>query len=88
MSQEEECYEQDGENDGGDVPRVKNSGQDSVERQEFGVEVGLLQGSALILFLDGLTVGIRDIERWELLFVDDLVIKANTKEEVKTRVLQ
>ena len=61
-----------------------------MERREF---VGLYQRSALssflfVVVLDVLTAEIRDRDRWELLLADDLVIIADTQEEMQTRVLQ
>ena len=62
------------------------------ETEVFPVEVGLHQGSALSPFLflvviDTLTRELRNNELWELLFADDLVIMADTEEEVKERFL-
>ena len=59
----------------------------------FPIEVGLHQGSALspflfLVVLDTITMDLReDDELWELLFADDLVIMADTEEELQQRYL-
>lgn len=59
----------------------------------FSIEVGLHQGSALspflfLIVLDTITRELRnDEELWELLFADDLVIVADTEEELQQRFI-
>ena len=65
----------------------------SGETEEFEVKVGLHQGSALspflfIIVMDVLSAEIRDKQKWEMLFADDLVITARTEEELQDRVLK
>ena len=61
--------------------------------ESFPIEVGLHQGSALspflfLVVLDTITVELRENdELWELLFADDLVIIADTEEELQQRYL-
>ena len=61
--------------------------------EPFPVEVGLHQGSALspflfLIVLDTITREVREEdELWELLFADDLVIVADTEEELQQRFL-
>lgn len=63
------------------------------ETESFPVEVGPHQGSALspylfLIVLDTITMDVRDNEDlWELLFADDLVIIADTEEELQERYL-
>ena len=63
------------------------------ETESFPVEVGLHQGSALspflfLIVLDTITKEVRDNDDlWELLFADDLVIIADTEEELQERFL-
>ena len=59
----------------------------------FDVGVGLHQGSALspflfVLVMDVLTEEIRNENLWELLYADDLVITAETEEELQRRVIE
>ena len=61
--------------------------------QEFEIGVGLHQGSALspflfVVVLDTLTeqIGMQGI--WEILYVDDLVIMAKTKEDLQRRIFE
>ena len=61
------------------------------ETETFEVSVGLHQGSALspflfVIVMDVLSEGIRNDELWELLYADDLVITADSEEELQRRV--
>lgn len=63
------------------------------ETEQFEVKTGLHQGSALspflfVLVLDVLSENIRRQDKWEMLFADDLVITAETEEELQRRVLE
>ena len=60
---------------------------------EFEVKVGVHQGSVLspLLFvsvMEVVTRGIKEGLPWELLYADDLVLVAQSKEELRERVLQ
>ena len=61
--------------------------------ESFPIEVGLHQGSALspflfLIMLDTITMELwENDELWELLFADDLVIIADTEEELQERYL-
>ena len=63
------------------------------ETESFPVEVGLHQGSALspflfLVVLDTITMDVRDNDDlWELLIANDLVIIADTEEELQERYL-
>ena len=68
--------------------RVRVNGQLS---EEFGVQVGVHQGSVLspllfILVLEALSREFRTGVPWELLYADDLIIIAETKEECVRRL--
>ena len=59
--------------------------------EEFGVTVGLHQGSALSPFLfaivmDCLTGYIQRKARWDMLFADDVVLCGETRKEVEERL--
>ena len=63
------------------------------ETETFEVSVGLHQGSALspflfVLVMDVLSKEIRNEELWELLYADDLVITAESEEELQSRVTE
>lgn len=63
------------------------------ETDPFKVKVGLHQQSALsqllfVLVLNMLSENIRRHDKWELLFVDDLVITAETEEDLQRRILE
>ena len=60
--------------------------------EEFPINVGVHQGSALspllfILVMDEATKECRGDEMWELLYADDLVLTAETKEEAEQKFL-
>ena len=66
--------------------RVNNTYSD-----EFGVKVGVHQGSVLspllfVIVLEALSCEFRTGTPWELLYADDLVISAETEEELKMRL--
>ena len=61
--------------------------------EEFEVHVGLHQGSALspllfVIVMDVISTEVESREVWELLYADDLVITATTKEELQTRLME
>ena len=63
------------------------------DTEEFGIGVGLHQGSALspflfILILDTLTEGIRTSAPWELIFADGIVLIGKTEEELKEKMVK
>jgi hypothetical protein len=63
------------------------------QSDRFEVRVGLNQGSTLSPFLfitvmDELTKEMRNQERWELFFADDIAIVADTEEELQARMGQ
>ena len=69
--------------------RVRVAGELS---EEFPINVGVHQGSALspllfILVMDEATKECRGDEIWELLYADDLVLTAETKEEAEQKFL-
>jgi hypothetical protein len=58
----------------------------------FPVDIGLHQGSALspllfIITMEEVTRGIRQGLPWEILFADDLVLMADTEDELRTKLL-
>ena len=68
----------------GSCSRVRVAG---VESDEFNITVGVHQGSALspllfILVMDEATMECRRGDPWELLYADDLVLTAESREEV------
>ena len=65
----------------------------SGDTDAFEVNVGVHQGSALssllfILVMEVLTDHIDDKEPWAMLFADDLVLIAKTKDELENRLEQ
>ena len=61
------------------------------ETEEFGIEVGLHQGSALSPFLfvtimDTLTEEVRSDIPWELIFADDIALLAESEKELQKKV--
>ncbi|KAK3546267.1 hypothetical protein QTP70_025606, partial [Hemibagrus guttatus] len=68
----------------GDLKEVRSSG----ETEEFNVEVGLHQGSALSPFLfaivmDQLSEEVRQESPWTMMFADDIVICSESREQVE-----
>ena len=62
------------------------------DTEEFSIDVGLHQGSALSPFLfitimEVLTKGTRDGLPWELMYADDVVLAASMEEELQRKVL-
>ena len=60
---------------------------DCGETEEFGIEVGLHQGSALspflfIIIMHTLTEEVRSDIPWELIFADDIALLAESEEEL------
>ena len=63
------------------------------DTKEFGIRVGLHQGSALspflfILILDTLTEGNRTSTPWTLIFSDDIVLIGKAEEELKEKLVK
>ena len=61
--------------------------------EEFEVKVGVHQGSVLspllfVVVMEALTQDIREGLPWELLYADDLVLMAESIEELKWKVLR
>ena len=59
--------------------------------EEFGVKVGVHQGSVLspllfIIVLEALSREFRTGTPWELLYADDLVVIAETEEELRSKL--
>ena len=68
----------------GSCSRVRVAG---VESDEFNITVGVHQGSALspmlfILVMDEATMECRRGDPWELLYAEDVVLTAESREEV------
>ena len=60
---------------------------------EFEVKVGVHQGSVLspllsVAMMEVVTQGVKEGLPWELLYTDDLVLVAQSKEELREKVLQ
>ena len=63
------------------------------DTEEFEIEVGLHQESALTPFLfvvvmDVLSETIANDDIWELLYADDLVVMAHSEEDLQLRILE
>ena len=63
------------------------------DTEEFEVEVGLHQGSALspllfVVVMDVLSETIANDDIWELLYADDLVVMAHSEEDLQCRILE
>ena len=63
------------------------------ETEEFEIEVGLHQGSALnpflfVVVMDVLSETIANDDIWELLYADDLVVMAHSEEDLQCSMLE